>query len=116
MLRSLKPQAIARAILCGMRTEFASCHVLAQRARCAAAIFLRAAWLIVRTGVDATRLVFAHRAFSASEIFRRAAAESESPAKEGGVGFATVASVTRCPPECSVRRSLCRRRKGLMPP
>src|SRR6266849_449608 len=50
--------------------------VLAQRARCAAAILLRAAWLIVRTGVDAARLVFAHRAFCASEIFLRAAADS----------------------------------------
>src|SRR5712692_4700285 len=50
--------------------------VLAQRARCAAAILLRAARLIMRTGVDVARLVLAHRAFCASEIFRRPAAES----------------------------------------
>jgi hypothetical protein len=50
--------------------------VLAQRARCAAAILLRAAWLIVRMGVDSARLVFAHRAFCSSEIVRRADAES----------------------------------------
>jgi hypothetical protein len=50
---------------------------LAQRARCAAAILLRAARLIVRTFVGAAaRLVFAHRAFWASEIFLRAAADS----------------------------------------
>ena len=48
----------------------------AQRARCATAILLRAALLIVRTGVGSTRLVLAHRAFCASEIFLRAAAES----------------------------------------
>jgi hypothetical protein len=49
---------------------------LAQRARCAAAILLRAARLIVRTGASTDRLVFAHRAFCASEIFWRADAES----------------------------------------
>ena len=56
---------------------FCCALVLAQRARCAAAILLRAALLSVRKGVGAaSRLVFAHRAFWASEIFRRAAAES----------------------------------------
>ncbi len=55
---------------------FCCALVLAQRARCAAAILLRAARLIMRTGVDVARLVFAHRAFCASEIFRRAAADS----------------------------------------
>jgi hypothetical protein len=58
---------------------FLCCLTFAQRARCAAAILLRAARLIVCTLVGATArlvLVFAHRAFCASEIFRRAAAES----------------------------------------
>jgi hypothetical protein len=55
---------------------FCCALVLAQRARCAAAILLRAALLIVRTGASTDRLVFAHRAFCASEIFRRAAADS----------------------------------------
>jgi hypothetical protein len=56
---------------------FFCCLTFAQRARCAAAILLRPARLIVCTFVGAAvRLVFAHRAFCASEIFRRAVADS----------------------------------------
>jgi len=55
---------------------FLCCLTFAQRARCAAAILLRPARLIVRTGVGTARLVFAHRAFCASEIFLRSAADS----------------------------------------
>ena len=55
---------------------FCCALVLAQRARCAAAIFFRTAWLIVRTGADpSARLVFAHRALWAAAIFLRAAAD-----------------------------------------
>ncbi len=55
---------------------FAAFH-FAHRALCAAAIFLRADLLIVRTGLEApASFVFAQRAFCASEIRRRADAES----------------------------------------
>ena len=68
---------------------FCCALVLAQRARWAAAILLRAARLIVRTFVGAAaRLVFAHRAFCASEIFRCAAAES---VRFGLFGFIRIA-------------------------
>jgi hypothetical protein len=55
---------------------FFCCLTFAQRARCAAAILLRPARLIVRTGASTDRFVFAHRAFWASEIFLRAAADN----------------------------------------
>ncbi len=56
---------------------FCPALTLAQRARCAAAIFFRAAWLIVRTGVDAfAPITFAHRALWAAAIFLRADAET----------------------------------------
>ena len=54
------------------------CLTFVHRARCAAAIFLRAAADIVRVGFTATPFVdalFAHRAFCARLIFLRAAAE-----------------------------------------
>jgi len=53
--------------------DFFCCLTFAQRARCAAAIFLRADLLMLRTGLEASaRFVFAQRAFCASEIRRRA--------------------------------------------
>jgi hypothetical protein len=70
-----KPRALARGRY-DRYAAFLCCLTFAQRARCAAAILLRPARLIVRTGVGTARLVFAHRAFCASEIFLRAAADS----------------------------------------
>src|SRR5882724_11715397 len=46
---------------------FCCALVLAQQARCAAAIFFRTAWLILRTGADpSARLVLAHGALWAA--------------------------------------------------
>jgi hypothetical protein len=56
---------------------FCCARTLAHRARCAAAILFRAAWLMVRVGGDAfAPLAFAHRVLCASAILSRASSES----------------------------------------
>jgi hypothetical protein len=58
-----------------LRFPYAALFIFAHRARCAAAIFLRAASDIVLFGFGAWPFAFAHRVFCARLILRRPAAE-----------------------------------------
>src|SRR5437763_16142817 len=72
------PSPLFSYLLPATQAAFFCCALaFAHRARCAAAIFFRAAWLMVRAGGDDfAPLAFAHRSLWAAAILSRSAADS----------------------------------------